>query len=109
MADAVDILRVKDNIELSYADYGWADPEVADRLDAGDKWQRVVATYWRQRASATLLLVNTSESGSSRGLDSVYPRMAALATEWEARADLIENPASEAAEGRLSSFPIKRV
>ncbi len=109
MADVTDVLRVKDNIETSYAEYGWADPEIANRLDAGDAWQRVVATYWRMRASATLLLVNTSEAGSTRGLDSVYPRMAALATEWESRADLIENPASEAAEGRLSSFPIKRV
>jgi hypothetical protein len=109
MADATDIKRVVDNIELAYEEYGWDNTEISTRLDAGDIWQRVVATYWRQRASATLLLVNTSEAGSSRGLDSVYPRMIKLAEDWEARADLIENPVSEAADGRLSSFPIKRV
>ena len=109
MADAVDIKRVVDNIESSYEQYGWDNTEISTRLDAGDIWQRVVATYWRKRAADTLLLVNTSEAGSSRGLDSVYPRLAKLAEEWEARADLIENPVSESVDGRLSSFPIKRV
>lgn len=109
MADAADIQRVKDNVELSYTSYGWDDTIIATRLDEGQIWQRVVATYWRSRASAVIQLVNTSEAGSSRGMDSVYPRMAALAELWEGRADLLENPASEAAEGRLSSFPIKRV
>ena len=109
MADAMDIKRVLDNIEVAYEQYGWNNAEISTRLDAGDLWQRVVASYWRKRASDTLLLVNTSEAGSSRGMDSVYPRMIKLAEDWEARADLLENPPSEADTGRLSSFPIKRV
>jgi hypothetical protein len=109
MADAVDIKRVVDNIETDYEQYGWDLTEITTRLDAGDIWQRVVATYWRRRATTTINLVNTSEAGSSRGLDSVYPRMIKLADEWEARAGLLENPVSESTDSRLSSFPIKRV
>lgn len=109
MASAANIAFVSDNVESNRADYGWDDTAIEARLDAGAIKERVVATYWRQRASAAITLVNVSESGSSRGLESIYARMNALAESWEARADALDNPPDELAAARLSSFPIKRV
>ena len=108
MADPTDVQFVIDNIETSYAQYGWGGEEIANRLDAGARKERVIAAYWRKRASDVILLVNTSEAGSSRGMDSVYPRMNQLAEEWEARAILLEDPPEDKTTARLSSFPIIR-
>lgn len=111
MADAADVQFVIDAIEKNYAEHGWGDQVIADRLDAGSIKERVVAAYWRMRANEVILLVNTSESGSSRGNDAIYSRMRDLADQWDATAKAIESPATTEtlARGRLSSFPIKRV
>lgn len=109
MASAADVLFVTDNIESNYLEKGWTDVMITDRLDSGALKERVVATYWRMRASATIQLVNMSESGSSRGLDAIYARMNALAESWEAKAVALETPTEESSASRLSSFPIKRV
>jgi hypothetical protein len=105
MADAADILFVLDNIEADT----WSGNDIEVRLDAGAIKERVIATFWRKRASEVIELVNTSESGSTRGMDSVYPRMNALAQSWEDKAGLLENPPQESSATRISSFPIKRV
>lgn len=110
MADASDIIRVIDNIEPTYADNGWDDDKIAARLDAGAIPERVISSYWMARATAVITLVNTSESGSSRGNDVLYARMLGLAQQWDAAAIAIENPDAEVeGRGRISSFPIKRV
>lgn len=110
MADATDVSTVIDNIESDYeAKSGWTETEIGTRLDAGAVPERVIATYWRMRASAVINLVNVSESGSSRGNDAIYSRMKALADEWDGRATIIETPIAPDTRGRLSSFPIKRV
>lgn len=109
MADTASISQVTDNIEPTYEEHGWTETDIITRLDAGAIPERVIATYWRMRASAVLYLVNTSESGSSRGNDTVYPRLKALADDWDAKATVIEVPVSSAAQGRLGSFSIKRV
>jgi len=110
MADASDIIRVIDNIEPTYADNGWDDAKIEARLDAGAIPERVISAYWMARATAVITLVNTSESGSSRGNDVLYSRMLGLAQQWDAAAIAIENPDAEVeGRGRISSFPIKRV
>lgn len=111
MADAADIATVIDNIEATYTDHGWSTEIIGDKLDDGAIPERVIALYWRSRASASIMLVNTSESGSSRGNDTVYPRLKALADEWDTKALAIENPVlpETATRGRLGSFPIRRV
>ena len=108
MASAADTQFVLDNIEDDYAE-NMTLVDITARLDAGARKERVVAVYWRKRATQTMLLVNTSEAGSSRGMDSVYPRMNALAVDWEARADLLENPPEDKTTARLATFPIRRV
>lgn len=109
MATADDIQFVIDHIESDYTEHDWDRTDIEYRLDNGAIKERVVATYWRQRASATLNLVNVSEAGSSRGMDSVYPRMKALADEWDGKATVIETPIAPDTRGRLGSFPIRRV
>ena len=110
MADAADIQTVLDAIEDDYTEHGWTETMIGDRLDAGALPERVIAVYWSKRATKALLLVNTSESGSSRGNDSIYPRLKKLADEWEARAEVAEAPVVPVeTRGRLSSFPIRRV
>ena len=111
MADAADVVWVQDNIEPDYTDKGWSEQQIIDRLDSGSIKERVIAAYWAMRASAVIELVNTSESGSSRSLDSLYPRYRSLADTWDAAAKAIESPvtAETAARGRLGSFAIKRV
>ena len=109
MAEAAAIKTVQDNIRADAAENGWDEIEIAARLDAGARPERVIATYWRAQATAAIRLVNVSESGSSRGLDSIYSRMNQLATEWELKADALENPPEEKSTARLSSFPIRRV
>src|SRR5438128_12166377 len=111
MADSAKVQTVIDNIETSYTEHGWSEETIIARMDDGAIPERVIALYWRSRANAVLTLVNTSESGSSRGNDTIYPRFKALAEEWDAKAKLIESPtvAPELARGRLGSFPIKRV
>lgn len=109
MAEAADIQTVQDNIRADAAKNGWDETEIAARLDSGAIVERVIASYWRSQATAAIRLVNVSESGSSRGLDSIYSRMNALAESWETKADLKENPSEEASTARISSFPIKRV
>lgn len=111
MADSGDIQYVKDSIESDYTSRGWSEEALIDRLDAGAIPERVICAYWRMRASATINLVNVSESGSSRGNDAIYSRMKALADDWDAKAKAIENPPDVVAalRGRLGSSPIKRV
>jgi hypothetical protein len=110
MASAGDIQFVTDNIEPNYTEHGWSEQEVIDRLDLGAVPQRVVASYWSMRAGQTILLVNTSEAGSSRGNDAIYSRMRDLANAWDARALAVENVSVPApSTARISSFPIKRV
>ena len=112
LAESNEISFVLDNIEPNYEDNSdWDESDIVDRIDGGAVPSRVVAAYWRMRANATMLLVNTSEAGSSRGMDTVYPRMKALADEWDARATLVDVPPVVEAQssGRLSSFPIRRV
>jgi hypothetical protein len=110
MADDRDVTFVTDNIEPNYSEHGWSDQEILDRLDTGSVPQRVVAAYWRMRASQTILLVNTSESGSSRGNDAIYSRMRDLADAWDQRALAVENVITPVqTSARISSFPIKRV
>lgn len=92
MANAADIQFVFDNIESDADAHGWTIETVTARLDGGAKPSRVVAVYWRKRASDTLQLVNTSEAGSSRGMDSIYPRMVALADKWDGLATEDETP-----------------
>jgi hypothetical protein len=110
MASADDIAMVIDNLEPTYADNGWDEDKIAARLDGGAIPERVISTYWMQRATAVITLVNTSESGSSRGNDVLYSRMLGLAQQWDAAAIAIENPDAEVeGRGRISSFPIRRV
>ena len=109
MAKSTDISFVIDCIDRDYEEHGWEETDIVDRLDAGAIPQRVVAAYWRMRANVAIDLVNTSESGSSRGLDSVYPRLSALAESWETRAELLESPPEQKDTARLSTFSIKRV
>jgi hypothetical protein len=110
MADASDIQVVIDNIEAGYEEHGWSETAISDRLDSGAIPERVITAYWRTRANTALYLVNTSESGSSRGNDVVYSRMKTLADEWDAKALAIEVPVTiDSGRGRISSFPIKRV
>lgn len=109
MAAAADIAFVLDNVEPDLTPSGWTEADLTARLDGGAKPSRVVASYWKRRAAQVIQLVNTSESGSSRGMDSVYPRFKALADEWEARATADEAAVVTATQGRLSSFPIRRV
>jgi hypothetical protein len=110
MADTADIAFVIDNIEPEYAMVSnWDEAEIALRLDEGALRERVVAAYWTRRAAQVIKLVNTSESGSSRANDSLYPRFKQLSDEWSARALALENPPSESLSGRLGSFPIRRV
>lgn len=110
MAEAEDIQAVLDNIESDYTAHGWTEAEIEARLENGAIWQRVVYAYWNMRANQTILLVNTSEAGSSRGMDAVYSRIRALADSWDTKAGLIETPPTTVgASARLRSFPIRRV
>lgn len=110
MANATDIAAVVDLIEETREEHGWGDVEIARRLDLGQSVLRVAAVYWNKRANATLYLVNTSESGSSRGNDAVYARMKARADELTRLAD--EEAAvvpGASPEGTLGSIEINRV
>lgn len=107
MATAEQIQFVKDGIEADYESHGWSEVEIMTRIDTGVRVERVVAAYWRKRASETILLVNTSESGSSRGMDAVYSRMKALADEWEKRAQDLDDETITA--GRARNGILRRV
>lgn len=111
MATSEDILAVRDAIEP--APTGWEDAEIAERLDAGRSINRTIESYWRTRAQNYILVVSTSESGSTRGNDVIYNRMIGLADEYASRALTEEERARLAAEqvarGRVSSFRLRRV
>lgn len=110
MASAADVAFVIDNIEPNYAELsGWTSSDISTRLEGGAVPARVISAYWRRRAAQVIQLVNTSEAGSSRGMDSVYPRFKALGDEWDARATAEETVAETATTNRLGSFPIRRV
>lgn len=107
MATSSDIQLVKDNIEGDASTHGFDDTEIARRLDLGQGINRVSAAYWRKRANDTLYLVNVSESGSSRALDSVYPRMVAAAERYEVLALADEQSVADPVQ-RLGSIRMKR-
>ncbi len=111
MAESKDILKVKDAIEDEASANGWGDVEIAARLDAGQSVLRVIETYWTKRAQAYLLVVSTSESGSTRGNDVIYNRMVAEAERYRVLA-VAEEAASApvvSSASRLGSFGIRRV
>lgn len=105
MATTEQIQAVKDAIETD----GWSELEITTRIDAGVRVERVIAAYWRQRASATIMLVNTSEAGSTRGMDAVYARMKALADEWEAKAKALDDEAETDSLRRARNGVVTRV
>lgn len=109
MATAADIQRVIDNLEAGYETHGWSETTIAGRLDTGQSVSRIISVYWTQRANSVIELVNTSESGSSRGNDAIYARMKALAAEWAKKADDEEDAAEVATEGHARNGQIVRI
>jgi len=107
MAEQADIQYVKDSIEREMAE-GWDEAEIIRRLDEGANRNRVVESYWRKRATDFITLVNTSESGSTRGNDAIYNRMVAAADAHAKKADAEEATSGTASVETLGSFDIER-
>jgi len=75
--------------------HGYGLQQVKKLLAAGKSLNRIAESYYRKRAAQVLYLVNVSESGSSRGMDAVFPRMIALANMYGKAADLEEAQGEE--------------
>lgn len=106
MADTRDdvMARIEDNA----SEHGYNATLINRLLAAGKSANRIAEMYWRKRATQTINLVNTSEAGSTRGLEAVYPRMIALAEKYAAAAEAEEN-ASQGDTARYARFyPITR-
>jgi hypothetical protein len=82
---AIDDLKLL--IEDDATDHGWTDEKLQALLDEGKSINRIAAIYWDKRAQQTIYLSNVSESGSSRSLDTIYPRMVAMAKKYADLAD----------------------
>lgn len=109
MATNEQIQAVRDAIEADAEEHGWNEIEITTRIDTGTRIERIIAAYWRRRASDVIGLVNTSEAGSSRGMDSVYPRYKTLADDWEKKADDLDREAEIDAQRRARNGTITRV
>lgn len=110
MATSADIAKVQDLVEDDAVTHGWDAVTIAGRLDAGARPLRIAETYWRKRAQDFLLIVSTSESGSSRGNDVIYDRMVRQADDLAKLASIEEAGAIAPADaGAMGSFPIRRV
>jgi hypothetical protein len=107
---AVTLADVRDKIEDNAIEHGWDDAAIQARIDAGQSANRIAAIYWTKRAQQTLYLVNVSEGGSTRGLDSIYPRLVAMAKLYSDLADAEDgDDPGDAAARYIRSHPIKRV
>lgn len=105
---AIDDLKLL--IEDDAADHGWSDEKLQALLDEGKSPNRVAAIYWDKRAQQTIYLSNVSESGSSRSLDSIYPRMVALAKKYSDLADEEDasSPTDPTPERYMRTYDIQR-
>jgi hypothetical protein len=106
---AATIETVRDLIEDNAAEHGWDDAEIQSRINSGLSANRIASIYWEKRAQQTLYLVNISEAGSSRSLESIHARMVAMAKKYR---DLADAEIAEPTEGPtrfLHSHPITRV
>lgn len=103
-----DLQYIKDSVERDHESHGWSEGDFSARLDNGENRNRIVAAYWRGRATEVITLVNTSESGSSRGNDAIYSRMSALADRYAALADYEEYESGGTSEATLGSFDMER-
>jgi len=108
MADTVN--DVRDKIESDAESHGWDDDKITAYLGDGKTANRIAAIYWNRRAQETLYLVNVSESGSSRSLDQVYPRMVEMANMYTRLADAEDDSGpSETSTRFVRSHPIERL
>jgi len=109
---AVTLTEVQALLEDDAASHGFGNKQILELIAAGRSANRIAALYYRKRAAQTLYLVNVSEAGSSRSLDSIYPRMVGLAQEYEKLAVAEETPIdpTDPESGRyMKTYPITRV
>lgn len=98
---------VKDKIEDDAIEHGWNDAKIQGYLDDGKTPNRVAAIYWQKRAEQTAYLVNISESGSSRSMDSIYPRMLEMFKYYDGLANGEEETGDDPdAKRYIRSYPI---
>lgn len=95
MANVEDVLLVKRNTDSGG---GWTDEQIASALDSGLSVRAVTHEIWTSVAAQSALLVDVSESGSSRKLSDLHKNALTMAKHYE------ETPA----EAILSDRPTTR-
>lgn len=87
MAEQSDIDNVWELLppEAKEGDEAWSRERVAAALDSGKSVAGTMAQYWDIRAAQTYMLVNISESGSSRSLSTIHDNAVKMAKYWRDR------------------------
>lgn len=91
MAQAADIQFVRDNLPTSTTVQAiWTDAKIGGMIDGGLLRERVLMSYWSQKAADTAELITISESGSTRELSTIHNNAVTQTQMWENRALQVE-------------------
>jgi hypothetical protein len=107
MATPEEIQDVLDDLPDNASDYGWDEQRINDELDSGVAGDALFLKFWRKVSTATVGLVDMSESGSSRSLSQLHKQAADMAKMYQERIDKEEEPIP--VTSGIRSRPIRRV
>lgn len=109
MAEQLQVDEVRNNLPKEAEAEGWDDVKISAMLDGGMSVTRIVANWWRYRATQTANFVDVSESGSSRSLSTIHKNAVELRDYWDKKLADEENPPIVETVGRIAFHRIKRV
>lgn len=97
MADANVVGQVIDLLPVGaqIGETDWDAARVETLLDQGNSVNQLMARFWNAKAAETSMLVDISESGSSRSLSTVHENAVRMARYWDDRVKADEDAETE--------------
>lgn len=92
MADESVISEVKANIADDAADDGWNDALIGGMLDSGMSVTKATLAFWNSRVAKLSMVVDVSESGSSRQLSNLFNQAKSIRDMWLDASKVEDNP-----------------
>lgn len=92
MAEQGLIDQVKANIPEDASEDNWDDTFIGSMLDSGLSVTKVTLAFWSSRVAKLSMVVDVSESGSSRQLSNLFNQAKAVYDLWLEKSKLEDNP-----------------
>ena len=92
MAQQDDIDQVKSNLPDDAEGDGWNDTLIGGMLDTGLSIIKTTLAFWNARVAKLSVVVDVTESGSSRQLSNLFNQAKSVRDMWLEQSNLEDNP-----------------